>query len=668
MMQLNALKIFLLFVFLNITTQTLQAQSLTWAHGIGGSSAEGASRMVHDAQGNIYVVGVFQSTVDFDPSASTYFLTSNGGYDIFVAAYTSSGSFLWAFSIGGSNQEAVNDLALDKNNKLLIAGSFSSSNVDFDPHPSNTNIFHTSGGSDAYLAKYDLNGNHIFAYTFAGSGSENLFALCTDNQNNIIISGVFNSATLDLNPGSGTFIVNFFSTNDLFFVKLDSNAAFILGFTISGNVTEVPYCLTTDVNDNIILAGYFMGTNVDFDPDTGTYLLSSTNGLSNPDIFLMKLSPTGRLKWAFAIGHASGSDNMRSVVIHNNFIYTCGDFWGTVDFSHGAGTGILTSNGGKDIFLAKYDSNGTCQWAFNTGGANSSVFEVGAKIHIRNGHIYLVGTVNAMGGSIDFDFGSSTFNVTTSDPDIFLAKYSLNGVFVWAFTLNGTGSDLSFASTIDASGSIYMSGQFYNANFDVDPFGTYNITHSGGSDIFIVKYDATPMPVQWLYVNANRQSSEDVAVEWGCASESDNDFFTVERSVDLKHWKQLANVKGKGTSTVATQYRFIDQHELEGTSYYRVKQTDFNGQFSYSNVAVVHQDINSDFALFPNPARKSFVMSIDIAYHGGILTIRDFTGKPLLTVQQYNGTLVNVEALPAGTYIAEYITTYSKVNRKLVVQ
>jgi hypothetical protein len=665
-------KIKLLILLLLAYPIHLCAQTLTWANGFGSNGNDAPYSIVSDQSGNVYAVGTFQNSVDFDPGVSAHILTSNGSNDIFVAAYNSSGALLWAFSIGGSDHDDAYDIHLDKNNRLLVTGSFSNSNVDFDPHPANTNIFSSAGSSDAFFAKYDLNGNHLWAFTLNGTQGERGISITTNSQNDILLTGAYSSSTLDLNPDTGTFNVTNGGAGDIFLAKYDSNGTFKMGFDVSGSIIDNPLAIITDGNDNIIITGYFSGINVDFDPDTGTHYLSSSAGTgSSTDLFLAKYSSTGSLLWAFATGYATGtSDAGRALAIENNNIYVTGNFHGTVDFSHGAGTGILTSNGGMDIFVAKYNSSGVCQWAFNIGGTSSTlgVGELGYDIAIRQNCVYVSGAFHSNASTVDFAPGSGTFSLLSNDLDAFVAKYTLNSNFIWAFAMGGNSQDFCRVMSFDSTGSLAIIGDYRASNFNADPNGTNYLTNSGNADFFITKFDATPLPVEWLYVQAERLSDKNVWVEWGCASETDNDYFTAERSIDLVHWEEADRVTGKGTILTPTKYHLVDDNDFNGVSYYRIKQTDFNGKFSYSNVVSVNNTGENIFKLYPNPTRSNILLAMDKENMGGTLYIKDLTGKTLITATHYFGTTVNIELLPAGTYLAEYLNNNFTAVKKLVVQ
>ncbi len=96
----------------------------------------------------------------------------------------------------------------------------------------------------------------------------------------------------------------------------------------------------------------------------------------------------------------------------------------------------------------------------------------------------------------------------------------------------------------------------------------------------------TPLPIEMVrFDGACAENS--VSLKWTTATETDNDFFTVERSVDGISFAAVGNVNGAGNSTQLLNYEFGDTDPFSGANYYRIKQTDFNGHYSYSKIIVV---------------------------------------------------------------------------------
>lgn len=126
--------------------------------------------------------------------------------------------------------------------------------------------------------------------------------------------------------------------------------------------------------------------------------------------------------------------------------------------------------------------------------------------------------------------------------------------------------------------------------------------------------DATQiLPIELLYFEA-KQLQENVRLTWKTVTEINNDFFTIERmSQSDEKFAELSTIKGAGTKSTESSYEWIDRNPLLGTSYYRLKQTDFDGRFSYSDVRVIENNSpDSRFSIYPNPiAGNKFTLELN---------------------------------------------------------
>ncbi len=115
----------------------------------------------------------------------------------------------------------------------------------------------------------------------------------------------------------------------------------------------------------------------------------------------------------------------------------------------------------------------------------------------------------------------------------------------------------------------------------------------------------TPLPIELLDFTVKLANSF-IDLSWSTSSELNNDFFTVERASNLENFEDVTTVKGQGTINTKTTYTSIDDSPLQGTSYYRLKQTDFDGKFTYSEVRKIeNSNIKTYFKIYPNPVVDS---------------------------------------------------------------
>lgn len=128
------------------------------AKSIGGGGDDSSKGISVDDSGNIYTIGNFYGTVDFDPGSGSFYLTSHGGSDIFISKLDSNGNFVWAKSMGGVSNDSGLGISIDNSGNIYTIGSFTGT-VDFDPDLGGFNL--TGGG--VFFGKLDSYGNFLWA-------------------------------------------------------------------------------------------------------------------------------------------------------------------------------------------------------------------------------------------------------------------------------------------------------------------------------------------------------------------------------------------------------------------------------------------------------------------------------------------------------------------------
>jgi len=153
-------------------------------------------------------------------------------------------------------------------------------------------------------------------------------------------------------------------------------------------------------------------------------------------------------------------------------------------------------------------------------------------------------------------------------------------------------------------------------NCGTEQFITPNSVTCGGLTTFSKFATATnqaPLPVKLLFFNAflNKQD-KNILLSWSTASETNNDYFTIEKSLDAINWELLGFVDGAGNSNQVLNYKYTDYKPIIGNQFYRLKQTDYNGNFEYSAVATISNNENADFEciIYPNPNQGKFELFI----------------------------------------------------------
>jgi len=381
--------------------------------------------------GNVYTVGDFRGTADFDPGGGTFNLVSGGDRDIFISKIDASGNFVWAKRLGGTNEQFAYGVTADASGNVYVTGSFEGT-TDFDPGVGTLN-FTAAGGLDQYVIKLDVSGDLVWARQLGG-GTSYGYSIAVDGSGNVHTAGQF-AGTIDFDPGGGTFNISSSGTN-AFVSKLNAAGNFEWAKKLTGVSGVFGRSVGVDGFGNVYSTGFFQGT-ADFDPDTSA---ADTFNLTAVlyDIFVSKLNSSGDFQWAKMMGGDYNNEaNGISVDAIGN-AYTTGEFKGTVDFDPGVGTVNLTGVGtGTDAFVSKLDSAGDFVWVKQFGGSSSSD-KVGRGIEVDDqGNVHTTGTYY---GTVDFDPGPDVFNLLSIGRSNFVHKMMFNCSNITS-TLNPTACD-----------------------------------------------------------------------------------------------------------------------------------------------------------------------------------------------------------------------------------
>jgi hypothetical protein len=196
--------------------------NFVWAKRLGGVGTDIGNAVFVDAAGNVHTTGYFRGTADFDPGVGTINLTSAGNQDIFISKLDSSGSFVWAKSLGGGNYDIGNAVFVDAAGNVHTTGYFSGT-ADFDPGVGTVNLT-SAGGDDVFVSKLNSSGSFVWAKSFGSSSTDTANAVFVDASGNVYTTGYF-SGTADFDPGVGTSSLTRAGESDVFVLKLDSSGA-----------------------------------------------------------------------------------------------------------------------------------------------------------------------------------------------------------------------------------------------------------------------------------------------------------------------------------------------------------------------------------------------------------------------------------------------------------
>ncbi len=448
-----------------------------WAFGISGDSIGGRNIRV-DGNGDVFVAGHLYPTgqvIDFDPGLGTTNFNPGNPYAFFVAKYSAGGAYQWAQVAGNDTEAYIEDLELDGSGNILLAGAFFTG-VDFDPGPGQT-VPGNGGNSDGFVAKYDPSGNLVWVRALENAGSCTVRDLALDQDGNLLLTGQYSGAGLDLDPGTGSTSVSSLGETDIFLAKYDAAGTYQWGFGIGSDHADGGSGLAVDPDGNAYLSGYFAGPGVDFDPGSGTANLSTLADTTfNTDAFVAKYAANGGYLWAKNAKGTGNDSGSRITTDGNGNIYAAGYFSGSnADFDPGPAQ-VLMSAGyllNRDGFIWNLTKDGQYGWAVHVGLYGSDFYGAMACNKVARdaaGNVYVTGQI--FGYNIDMDPGpgEALLSATGELSDAYFAKYDANGNFVWAKRVGGVDFDYGAGIALDADGNIYLlASSWLETPFDYDP-------------------------------------------------------------------------------------------------------------------------------------------------------------------------------------------------------
>lgn len=627
------MKKFNLIVLLLITMSTY-AQQFQWAKRGGLWAYDYGEGISTDPYGNVYIAGKYEENAIF----SGVTLPCQGNHDIYTAKYDPYGNLLWIRTGGGPSGDYAHAVCTNSTN-VYISGEIEGSNTTI-KFPGSSITLTAWGNNDVMCAKYDLNGNLIWAKRDGGYNNEKAQGVAVDPNGNLYVCGYYENTT--------DFGNNWFGcagAQDAFLVKYDANGNFQWVRHMGGPGRDEGKGLKCDAAGNVYMCGmYKNGCNF-----MGQYL-SAPNGYVNA--YLAKIDPYGNLKWV-RTGGGNWDDVGWALTIDNyGKIFMTGEFNADANFS---GQHVYTS-GSADVFVACYLSDGTLSWVKKGGGTQ---VDRARGIGTDGNNIYVTGQ---FGGTAYF---GSSYRTAVDGSDIFMACMNNSGTWMWMNAAGGPADDptetLGFESGIaicaQANGNVYATGAMLNgASFG----GTYLSPYSR-TDVYITKLrngvaareaEESPFATTDVMLDGKALDNE-VALSWNYPVGDAKDI-ALDKSTDGEHFTELKYFQADEVKGSTMKYNDITDRKIDKAQY-RVRVIDVDGVTSFSKALAITPSENggSGINVFPNPARTELGINIKTASDKKVkVLIYDASGRQVWAGEVENGCCkVDVSPWSRGVYV-----------------
>jgi len=476
--------------------------------------------------------------------------------------------------------------------------------------------------------------------------------------------------------------------------------------TLSGGVTGNTYGLVLAGTGSATFSGVINTTTGTLTKSSsGTWTLSGANtytGTTTISAGTLKLGAAGVIPDASAVT-VTGTLDM------NTFSETVGSIAGagTIDNVVGAGTPTLTSGGdGTSTTFSGVIQNTTGTLGLSKAGAgtltlsgantytgtttiSAGTLQLGAAARISNSsNVVMSGGYFSTGSGAGYAETAGTITLTAHSRIVLgTGSHSLNfaasngATWTAATLLRITGWQGSWNSTTGTSGKIYTgSSAELSAGKLAQIFFTHPISGMPYTAIQLGTGEVVPtstLPVKLVSFTGEKGKSFN-ELFWITASEINSEYFEVQRSSDGVNFESIGTVKGAGNSNNILQYSFVDYEQPSGTSYYRLKQFDYDGQNETFNTVAIDNNSSSEFkmnALFPNPANASVTVNFQASELGShFIFINDAQGNEVFaatiaTLQGDNKFQLPTQNYASGTYFVRIVSPKKEsISSQIVVQ
>jgi hypothetical protein len=566
---------FLLIVVLFVFTQHVAAKE--WLKSYGSNADERYSFSAKDGDGNLYVATPISATTDFNPNpnlSATVSITTGIIDAIAISKFDANGNFIWVKSLTSKSFLKVTALSIDANGNIYFGGYFSTDyyktyHTDFDPDPTKEALLFPT----PYIYKDD--------------------------------SGKTQTAYFE----------------DAFVCKWDKEGNFAWVKQFKGTINEeVTQIVIDNATNSLYVSAVFWGgynqAKVDTNPDDNAeamiYELSDYNAA-----FITKLDLDGNYSWSAQLDGAKGCVLGRSGMgvddAHN--LYIAGLAMNNIDANPGVDVKNISG-----IFILKWDANKNLLWSTSFASANSDKLNSAMRVDKKTGDIYITGDY---GGAIQFATGAEIL-YSNGAWDVYLAKFSSIGEYMWSKSWGGGSADESLAMDIDDQNNVFVAGKFQN-RVDFDPgVGQNSISSNGQQDAFISFF------------------------------KSNGDYVTTKTVGSMGHdWAYSMTALGDGGLFATGAFSFTatsGASSVDAVGGYDIWMLKMDA----INTGINKTYLDATLSVYPNPTFGEATVNLNKEYSHIQVTIRNIIGGEILTSEYNDVHSIHLNLpKPAGIYLVD---------------
>ena len=355
-----------------------------------------------------------------------------GASDGYLARYSTTGALVWVQQLGTAGIDSFNAVAVDSQHNVYVAGA-TAGTMPGSPTPN-------QGGGDAVLAKYDQNGTLLWIRQLGSAANDVASGIAIDANDQVYITGGTEGQLPGAPANQGGW--------DYFLARYDGNGTLLMVTSNGSSAADHGHAVTVGPAGNVYVAGETWGA-------LGAIVYGQQ------DIFIARHDPTGAMIWIDQRGTPQNDAAYGVAANDDNQVFAAGTTAGNLDNN--------VNQGGRDIFVLRYDANGTWVWTDQRG---TDLDDVGSDVDVRSsGGPYTTGWTQ---GPLDG-------NVHVGSDDLFVMKHGKAGAWFWTRQMGTTAADFAQGVAVDGWDNAYSVGSTMG-NLGGKP-------NAGSLDAFAVKYN-----------------------------------------------------------------------------------------------------------------------------------------------------------------------------------
>ena len=435
------------------------------------------------------IVDMVIETADVGPDANTGRINAYKAVLADPPVILGSGNLMWAKRAGGEATDIFiggdygSGITTLSDNSTVVTGMFGET-ATFGPGDINETVLTSDGANDIFIARYNPDGTLAWAKRAGGIDGDYGSGITKLSDDSIVVCGIYNTPAT-FGPGEPNQTTLTVGDKGIFIARYNPNGT-LSGVRCAAN-EGVSYGITTLSDNSIVITGMFSNP-ITFDPGGPNEI--TLNSAGNHDIFIARFNPDGSLSWVKSTGSSDSLGDIAYAItsLSDNSIVITGYFSGSAIFGQSeSNETILNSAGEKDLFIARYNPDGSLLWAKLAGGSG---WDHGLGITTLSDNSIVV--TGSFANSATFGPGETNQTILTSESsDFFIARYNSDGTLSWVKNNAGTGGSSGRAITTRSDNSTVVTGQFIGiTTFGAgEPNETVLDFTATDNDIFIACYN-----------------------------------------------------------------------------------------------------------------------------------------------------------------------------------